>query len=195
MNYIYLFLILYFLITAAALREVPVSKFFNMKSGYLLIILFFGTTVIAQESAIKRASLSTAPSTTQGVNFLVQQSVGFMGAMQTQSHENINVTQGFLIPQGVAVETLPTQMEWSLYPNPFSTHINIEFSQAVSGTMQIILFDVTGQLVYNRTHEAKQRQRIPFETLAQGEYIIQVKLMNQSFSTQLINYSTEHRNQ
>ena len=166
-----------------------------MKYIYLLITLLFCTTLLAQESAIKRASLSTAPQTSQTGDFMVQQSIGFMGAMETQTHTNYNVTRGFLLPQGTAVESLPTKMEWSLYPNPFSNHINIEFSQAVSGDMHITLFDVSGRLVYNKTHKAKQRQRIPFDALAQGEYLIQVKLMNQTFSTQLLNYSTKHKNQ
>lgn len=57
-----------------------------MKDIYLLITLLFCTTLLAQESAIKRASLSTAPQTYQTGDFMVQQSIGFMGAMETQTH-------------------------------------------------------------------------------------------------------------
>ncbi|MDG1929839.1 MAG: T9SS type A sorting domain-containing protein [Flavobacteriaceae bacterium] len=169
-----------------------------MKYIYLLFMVFSCSSLLAQQSAIKRASLTHGSQTSENGKFMVQQSVGFLGAMQTQNLENHNVTRGFLLPQATAVEpTLPTtpKMEWALYPNPFSTHINIEFSQAVSGDMHITLFDVTGQLVYNKTHTAKQQQKIPFDALAQGEYLIQVRLMNHQFSAQLINYSTKHRSQ
>jgi hypothetical protein len=169
-----------------------------MKYSYLIFIFFSCSSLLAQQSAIKRASLTIGSETSENGKFLVQQSVGFLGAMQTQNFESHNITRGFLLPQAAALEpTLPIapKMEWALYPNPFSTHINIEFSQAVSGDMHVILFDVTGQLVYNKTHSAKQQQKIPFDALAQGEYIIQVRLMDHQFSAQLINYSTKHRRQ
>lgn len=194
MDYIYLFLILYFLITAAAHQKAPVSKFFNMKHGYLLIILFLGTTVIAQESAIKRASLSTAPSTSQKDGFMIQHSVGFMGVMSSVEHKNHSVTRGFLLPQGVALDYSDEDMEWILYPVPFSTHLNIDFSTAVSGDMEVVLFDVTGQLVFKETYTAQQKQEIYIGNLAQGEYLIQVTLMGRSFNAQILNYSKNKLN-
>lgn len=173
-----------------------------MKQFYttLCFIVFFAPTlVMAQQGAIKRASLSTAPVTSSSNGYTVQQSIGHMGVMGTTTHDNHTVLRGFLLPQAVvaqqAVAPQAAAVEWTVYPNPFITHINIEFSAAVSGDMYVTLFDVAGQLVFEKTLTAKQKQRIPTGQLAQGEYILYVTVMDQTFSSQLLNYSTQHRTQ
>lgn len=162
-----------------------------MKYIYLVFTLFFCTTLLAQQSvAIKRASLSTAPQTIQKGHYKVQQSVGHMGIMTLAHHGKHMATRGFLLPQGAtpSEETI-LDFDWAVYPIPFSTHINIDFSAAVSGAMKLLLFDVTGQLIVEKTLEAKQQQRIPMGHLAQGEYIIQIKVMGKTFSLQLLNHN------
>ena len=166
-----------------------------MKYSSLFITLLFCTALAAQQPAIKRASLSTGPQTSQKGSFVVQHSVGFMGAMSTQEHSKQMVTRGFLLPQANPVVEVVDQLEWSLYPVPFTTHLNIDFSAPVSGDMHVILFDVTGQLVFEQTYTAQQKQEIYIGHLAQGEYLIQVALKNQTFSSQILNYATDHRNQ
>lgn len=158
------------------------------------IILFFllFTGFSFAQTKILRASLSTAPQTEQRPSFTVQHSIGQMGLMRTSENGGNNVISGFLIPQSFAQgsEQILQQpsIEWQLYPNPFSTYINIDFSEAVSGDMHLLLFDVAGQLVMQKTLEAKQQQRVPMEHLARGEYIIQVSVMNRTFSAQLLNH-------
>ncbi len=165
-----------------------------MKYIYFFLAFFFCTTLAAQQPAIKRASLSTGPQTSQKGSFMVQHSVGFMGAMSTQEHPKQMVTRGFLLPQASPVE-FAEKLEWFLYPVPFTTHLNIDFSAPVSGDMHVLLFDVTGQLVFDETYTAQQKQEIYIGHLAQGEYLIQVGVMNQTFSTQILNYASDHRNQ
>ncbi len=156
------------------------------------VILFFafGSFVHAQ-SYIKRASLSTAPISSQKGTYSVQQSVGFMGAMTTQEHTNHVVTRGFLLPQASALDEQIPQIEWSLYPVPFNTHLNIDFSAPVIGQMQVRMFDVIGQLVYDQSFTAKQTQKIDIHNLAQGEYLIQVSVMGLRFSSQILHYKTK----
>ena len=119
-----------------------------MKYGLLFITLFFCTTLMAQESAIKRASLSTAPQTIQTGDFIVQQSIGHMGFIRTSENSDNTVICGFLLPQTFAQYsnqiTPQPLIGWQLYPNPFSTHINIDFFIPVKGNMKLLLFDVTG---------------------------------------------------
>ena len=165
-----------------------------MKYSYILLVLVFSSTLVAQQSAIKRASLSTGPQTSQTENYRIQHSIGFMGAMTSQEHTNHMVTRGFLLPQSSPVEVVD-QLDWSLYPVPFSTHLNIDFSAPVSGDMHVILFDVTGQLVFEQTYTAQQKQEIYIGHLAQGEYLIQVALKNQTFSAQILNYTAAQPNQ
>ena len=138
-----------------------ISNPIPMKYSSLFVTLLFCTALAAQQPAIKRASLSTGPQTSHKGDYMVQHSIGFMGAMSTQEHSKQLVTRGFLLPQANPVDFVE-KLEWSLYPVPFTT---------------------------------QQKQKIYIGHLAQGEYLIQVGLMNQTFSTQILNYATDHRNQ
>lgn len=168
--------------------------FKDINLNFFIAFFFFCTSFsFAQQTVIKRASLSTAPQTFQVGDVMVQQSVGHMGLIRTSKYNDNTVISGFLLPQTFAQDsdqiTPQPSIEWQLYPNPFSTHINIDFSAAVSGDMKLLLFDVAGQLVMKKTLEAKQQQRIPMGHLAHGEYIIHITVMEKSFSAQLLNYS------
>lgn len=162
---------------------------------YIVLLFSVYSGLSFAQTKILRASLSTAPQTIQTGKYTVQQSIGHLGLIRTSEYNGNNAISGFLLPQTDAQNTKPItpqpSIEWQLYPNPFSTHINIDFSTAVSGNMQLLLFDVTGQLVMDKTIEAKQHQRIPMGHLGQGEYIIQVSVMNSTFSAQLLNYKTK----
>lgn len=164
-------------------------------TAYIPLFFLFSAGFSVAQVKILRASLSTAPQTVQTGNFTVQQSIGHMGLIRTSEYNRNNVISGFLLPQTDAQNTKPItpqpSIEWQLYPNPFSTHINIDFSTEVNGNMQLLLFDVAGQLVMDKSIKAKQQQRIPMGHLGQGEYIIRVSVMNSTFSAQLLNYKTK----
>ena len=164
-----------------------------MKQFYtsLCFIVFFAPTlVMAQSSAIKRASLSTAPVTSVSEHYTVQQSIGHAGIMSTKFHGDNAVLRGFLLPQLNPVSAnANVNVSWVVYPVPFYTYFNIDFDFAVSGDMTVRLHDVTGQLVIEKTLEAKQQQRIHTGHLAQGEYVLSVEVMNKQFSKQIMNHN------
>jgi hypothetical protein len=83
--------------------------------------------------------------------------------------------------------------DWTVYPNPFRTYINIDFSVPVSGDLVMRLHDVTGQLIMEKSLPAKQQQRIDLGHLAQAEYLLTAEIMGKIFSQTLLNYkSTQH---
>lgn len=158
---------------------------------FVVTFLLFTSFSFAQTS-IMRASFSTAAKTANIGGFTVQQSIGHMGPMHTSRDSGNTVISGFLIPQDVAQNSHSADPElsitWSLYPNPFSTHINIDFSSPVSGAMQLMLFDAAGKMMIEKTLEAKQQQRISLEHLAEGAYMISISVLEKSFSTQILKY-------
>lgn len=115
-----------------------------------------------------------------------------MGIMSTVNQKNVSVTRGFLLPQstnGQAVgnEQIP-DFEWSVYPVPFDTYINIDFDVPVSGDMVIRLHDITGQLIMEQIQLAKQQQRIYINHLAQAEYLLTVAVMGKTLTKSLLHY-------
>lgn len=158
---------------------------------FVVTFLLFTSFSFAQTS-IMRASFSTAAKTVNIGGFTVQQSMGYMGPINTSRQSGNTVISGSLIPQDLTQDSqsIAPQLfiEWSLYPNPFSTHINIDFSSPVSGDMQLMLFDAAGKMVLEKTMEAKQQQRISLEHFVEGAYMISVSVLEKSFSTQILKY-------
>tara|TARA_B110000444_G_C18289014_1_gene344253 strand:+ start:117 stop:494 length:378 start_codon:yes stop_codon:yes gene_type:complete len=72
-----------------------------------------------------------------------------MGGMTKVDHKNHTVARGFLLPQGSSVTQLVNPIELTINPVPFDTHLNVDFSTAVSGDLSIRLLDVTGRLVFD----------------------------------------------
>ena len=159
---------------------------------FLVVTFLLFTSFSYAQTNIMRASFSTAAKTANIGDFTVQQSIGHMGPIHTSRESGNTVISGFLIPQDITQDSqsIAPQLfiEWSLYPNPFSTHINIDFSSPVSGDMQLMLFDAAGKMMIEQTMEAKQQQRISMEQLAEGTYMISVSVMEKSFSTQILKY-------
>jgi hypothetical protein len=152
--------------------------------------LLFASVSFAQTN-IKRSSLSTGSHTLKIGAFSMQQSIGQMSFIQSSQQSGNTMISGFLIPQNFAQylqgNAAQSSLEWSLYPNPFSTHINIKFSLPVAGDMHLLLYNLAGKLMMEKTLKAKQKQRIPLEHLAEGSYIMNISVLEKSFSTQIFN--------
>jgi hypothetical protein len=155
------------------------------------LILFVCANSIWAQDYIKRAAVSAAPHTIETQRYLVQQNFGFSTVIPTKQHTAYTVSRGFLFPQTSAVPTAFKEFKFSLYPNPFSTHINIDFNSPVSGDLQLHLYDLSGRLVWHKQRSAKQQQRIPIEGLPLGAYLMRFTLDGTPLSIQLL----QHKNQ
>lgn len=165
-----------------------------MQKIYILIFIFLlcAETRAQNQVRIKRASLSTSVIGSHNIQkgqYKVQQSIAHMGIMTLSKHDKHIVTRGFLLPQrGVSTPQPILDFVWLVYPNPFDTHVNIDFITPVSGDMIVRLHDIVGQLILEREMTAKQQQRVHLGNLAQAEYIITVELMGKTLGKTLINY-------
>lgn len=117
---------------------------------------------------------------------MIAYSIGHTGGMAMADHENHTVTRGFLLPLGPSTTGVVNPIGITIYPVPFDTHLNIEFSRAVSGDLSVRLLDVTGRLVFEKAQTAEKQQRFELEELAQGEYFVEVILENETFTETLI---------
>lgn len=169
----------------------------QMKNFYPLIVLvlLLLADVAFGQTMIKRASLSTSVAGAHNIqfgNYKVQQSIGHMGIMSTINHDQRAVTRGFLLPQlgKVSTETPSADFNLVVYPNPFTTYVNIDFNAPVTGDMVIRLHDILGQLIIEKEVTAKQQQRFYLGHLAQAEYVLNVEVMGKTFSQVLLNHKT-----
>ncbi len=74
-----------------------------------------------------------------------------------------------------------------MYPNPFISTINFQFSQPIKETISVALFDIRGRLVY--TEEKKTIDTIltlEVPNLASSNYLVQLTKPNYTYYTQIL---------
>lgn len=165
-----------------------------MKQIYIttFLLLFSLSSVLCAQGRIMRASLSGSVTNSSQIiqgNYKVQQSIGHAGVIGARKHSNITAFRGFLLPGVRAQDQQELDFDWSVYPVPFDTHINIQFDTPVSGEMTLRLYNILGQLVLEKQQLAKQQQQIPLESLSKGKYLLTIDVMGQQLSKQLLHSS------
>lgn len=104
--------------------------------------------------------------------YLVQQ-----GFQQSLMHNNLNSSM-------IKIET-------KMFPNPFNTTINFQFSSKVHGEVEVFLFDDLGRKVYSEKGFIQfNRLKIsPFTNLPEGHYLVVLIAYNFNFSGHIIKSS------
>jgi hypothetical protein len=74
-----------------------------------------------------------------------------------------------------------------VYPNPFLSTIQFQFSQPIKETISLALFDVRGRLVYSAEKRAIDNiLTIDFGNLPSSNYLIRLSTINYKYYTQII---------
>ncbi len=79
-------------------------------------------------------------------------------------------------PDETGISTL-TAASFSIYPNPASGSINIQFRETASGPLVISIYDMQGRLLYRRedTPTGQNNTSIDIEALHPGAYLLEIR--------------------
>ena len=88
-----------------------------------------------------------------------------------------DIIQGLLTPS--SVPELSDAIKLSLYPNPASQEVRLQFTSEAAGTGSFSMYDLTGRLKYEQAMEIRggtQEERFPVSQLSEGVYMYRVTL-------------------
>lgn len=152
-------------------------------------IFFFTLTSSAQilhHQSI--ASLGNSVVTSKGVR--VSQSVGLQSVTGTASGTFYTLQQGFqqslLFKDNIKLTSVDVVSK--VFPNPFISTINFEFSSELKGEIEVSFFDGLGRNVYS-TKTSMNQNRVTIShlvNLPEGHYFVNLSAVNFKFSTKLI---------
>jgi hypothetical protein len=78
-----------------------------------------------------------------------------------------------------------TDLEVSIYPNPFYNEINIDFNTYSDTKIECAVYDISGKIIY-QTKLSNQQNKIPLTSLSKGVYFIKLKNNKQWTSKKII---------
>jgi hypothetical protein len=146
-----------------------------MKRNVLIfIMILFGLSVGAQQ--IKQQVISSAGGYNVSGGMSISWTLGET-IIPTFQNGNLIITHGF--QQQLIITTVEDNIEplvtVTIYPNPSSDMINIQFVKPVDGEIRIFLLDSQGRLVKtDRIEETETNKKIDMQDLAAGIYYLRM---------------------
>lgn len=153
--------------------------------------LFFSVVLSSHAQILHHQTLVS-----QGNSFLTTSGVYVSQSIGQQSIAGSISRTGYTLQQGFQ-QSLFFQNNWNnttisvaakVYPNPFISTLNFEFSFEVKGEVEILFFDDLGRLVYS-SKSTPQENRLtitPLQNLSEGHYFVSLSADNLKYSTHLI---------
>ena len=168
-----------------------------MKTNLLLCICF----ILLQHIQAQTESNQNLVRSTTGVSgssvkvtqnnkvYVIQHSIGQPSAIGTFNKDNYILRQGFIQPNVLARikdKNMPSNLQLSLYPNPFQDNISLSFNEEVKGEINIMVFDILGRLVFEKKYIANQNVNVILDKLSSGEYILKAVANQRQFITKIL---------
>ena len=131
---------------------------------------------------------SQGKSTVLSNGMMVSQTIGQQSVIGNHTN-GVTVGQGFqqsLWAKYVS-SNVANQITTTTYPNPFITTINFQFSQPISETIEISLFDVRGRLLFQDKKRATDSVlTLDLPQLASSNYLIRLTATNYIYYSQIL---------
>ena len=119
---------------------------------------------------------------------MVSQTIGQQSVIGNHTN-GVTVGQGFQQSHWAKYENsnVANQITTTAYPNPFVTTVNFQFSQPISETIEIALFDVRGRLLFQDKKRATDSVlTVELPQLASSNYLIRLTATNYTYYSQIL---------
>lgn len=169
--------------------------FYSVKHFKLIFIILFLIVFIAtgsgQEALRPRSVLGAGGSsgiiTVSGRQYYMQQTTG------QQSVTGISMNQGYMLRQGfiqpieeehkkMLKETLPAV----IYPNPFSSHVKLSFTEETTGPLYVTIYSPDGKIAFLKKYGTDRNIDIDLSSLPPSVYILRLTTSKKSFYSRII---------
>lgn len=163
-----------------------------MQKKVFTIVFFIFFIAICYSQQIQRSTLGLQGNSqiisTNENSFIVQQSIGQESIIGTFKKSGIILRQGFIQPPTISSEIIAeeTNIEATIYPNPFESSINIIFNDIMKEGLHIYIYDMLGRVVYKNNRGASQRINISLNNLASAMYSIHISSGAKQFKANII---------
>lgn len=158
-----------------------------MKYILLLFTISFHGQVLHHQMLSSQGQTSRISS-----GIVVKQIIGQQSINGTSNNRNVVVMQGF--QQSLWSNYIesnktntPDYIKTIIYPNPFTETINFQFSKQPLGLISIVVFDVSGRLVYDQKQRAINAVlTIDLSRLPTSAYLVRLSATNYNYYTKII---------
>jgi len=162
-----------------------------LKLFITILPVFVSLHIYAQVPVKLRSVLSAGGSSktvmSDGHQYYLQHSIGQPGITGLSQNKNYELRQGFIQPLTGSVNSITSgSLQATIFPNPFSEHIIVSFSEKTSDFMYVALYDLNGKIVYFKKHGASPDLTLDAGDLSPGAYFIRVSTTTKYLYSKII---------
>jgi len=159
---------------------------------FITLMCFVSLTTTIGAQNIQRSSLGSSGDTTEVIvgenTYYVSQSVGQNSVIGTFSKNNYTIRQGFQQPpiKVEIISDLNNTINAVVYPNPVDTNVTVLFNEVLKTPIDILLYDILGKIVIDKSQNPTKSFTIDLSFLASGVYLLNLTSENKKFIARLI---------
>lgn len=176
------------------LKRSKIMFYLRLLGRFILIYLFaqiLHLSVNAQVIVKQRSTLSLCGSSqkisTQGHQFVIQQSIGQPGIIGLSKANGLILRQGFIQPpMNLSRTNTENCLRATIHPNPFSSLITVSFAEEITERVSISIYDLYGRKVYNSTFNAAQEIIIELGKIHSGLFLLRVNTGEKTLTKKMI---------
>lgn len=157
----------------------------------LLLGIVCFTTINGQtntNTSIARSTIGVAGASEKievnNTTYIIQQSIGQTSVIGTHKNDTHILRQGFIqadVWDDIADDSIPLDLNVTLYPNPFASNINLAFNEQINTAITVVVFNMSGKMVMSKDFRANQIIAIEANQLTATNYIIRVTANKKQF--------------
>lgn len=163
----------------------------SIKNLLIVLMLCCCSGMTAQELLRSTTGVSGSSSELKSANgtYIVQQSVGQASVIGTFSQSGMTIRQGFIQPpiRVLGSPDLEDQLlDAVLFPNPFESIVTVRFGEVLEGTLEIVIYDMLGRLVFEKQKPASSEVTLDLRTLSSAQYVLQITHKERQFKSNIL---------
>ncbi len=148
----------------------------KIASSIFCVVAIFSALPISGQTLRNESWVSMGNSAHVIQGLVVQQSIGQSSVTGVFTNSSLRISQGFLRGIRIVSKEITPPFEVIAFPNSFSDRISFRFTTEHLEATQAQIYDASGKLVYEATHQPKNNEiQLNLPHLATGVYLAHLR--------------------
>ncbi|TGV04742.1 T9SS type A sorting domain-containing protein [Flavivirga rizhaonensis] len=163
-----------------------------MIKNYIFFIAFVFAFYFGNAQMLRKQTLASQGSShvvyTNNKSYYIIESIGQASIINTYEANNYSLRQGYLQPvsASIVVNGFNADFKAVIFPNPFSSEVQIKFKEPVIDILQVTVRDVLGRIVLNQRYNPMQSIVLNLDHLNIGSYSVHVSMRSKLLKSKII---------
>ncbi|MDO5968804.1 T9SS type A sorting domain-containing protein [Flavivirga aquimarina] len=163
-----------------------------MPKKYLFFIVFVCVFHLSNAQVLRKQTLASQGSShvvfADNKSYYIIESIGQASIINTFNANNHSLRQGYIQPvsASIVVNGFNTDFKAVIFPNPYSSEVQIKFKEPVIDILQVTIRDVLGRIILSQQYDPLQLITLNLSHLTIGSYLVHIRMRSKVLKSKII---------